>query len=48
MMKLLHEGFEPEVQAPVNIEAKPVAPRKRRVQLQMIRTDNRLFHAYRV
>jgi hypothetical protein len=45
-MKVIYEGFEPEIQAPVNIEAKRAAPRKRRVQLQLINTDTRLFHAY--
>jgi len=45
-MKIVYEGFEPDVPAPVNLEARREAPRKRRVRLQMIKTDSRLFHAY--
>jgi hypothetical protein len=51
-MKIIPQGFEPETPTfaeKVNVEAIQTvarAPRRRRVQLQPIVTDGRLFHAY--
>ncbi|WP_439532384.1 hypothetical protein [Polymorphobacter sp.] len=45
-MKIAHQGFEPEIQAPATAEIRRPAPRKTRVRLQLINTDSRLFHAY--
>ena len=45
-MKIIQQGFEPEVSVQTMSEPQRVAPRKSRIRLQPIMTDSRLFHAY--
>lgn len=45
-MKIIVQGFEPEVPFQIVNEPRRPAPRKSRIRLQPIAPDGRLFHAY--